>query len=127
MKWIVKASVLVVFLVAPTTVGFALPLDNSGGTRCKCYCQTSSSGGGGELDWLKDKSCSSSNGQTCTKSGKPGTLSQCTECRAGTNSSSEWICNSTWSIKPNQIPQGTLTPTSPTTTSPTTPTSPTTR
>jgi len=114
MRSIVKAFVVVALVVGPSAVSLALPIRNTGGTRCKCSCRTANDYK--ELDWLMDKSCVSSNGVGCKftndggKTYKSGTLGSCTECRAG-STDTEWICQPTW-LK-SRVPLGTLKQTTP--------------
>lgn len=97
MRLLVTAMVLGAF-VSASTVSWALPIKNTGGTRCQCSCRSSNDFK--DLDWPMDKACGLSNGNACTfkNYGKPvqsGTLKDCQECRAG-ETSTEWICKTTW-------------------------------
>jgi hypothetical protein len=111
MRSIVKAFVVVVLVVGPSAVSLAMPIRNTGGTRCKCMCQAGSKSK--ELDWRKDKSCGSSNGESCKvtwdggRTYTQGKLGSCTECRAG-STDTEWICDSTWLKSRVRPPAGTL-------------------
>ena len=106
MKAFIQAFVLALILLIPFTASRALPVLNTGGTRCQCACR--GNGDFKDLDWVKTQSCSSSNGKSCTFTNngktKSGTLGDCQECRAG-DTTTEWRC-STQAI--SRTPDGSL-------------------
>ncbi len=92
----VRAIILIaaaLFAMAPLTISLALPVSNTGGTRCECRCGNATDSK--DLDWRKTASCGSSVGKSCTFNNgsgvKQGTLKYCAECKAG-STSTEWIC-----------------------------------
>lgn len=98
MKALIQAFILAILLLIPVLLipapeSGALPVLNSGGTRCQCRCVGTNDGK--DLDWKMTQSCSLSEGKSCTFNNgngfKSGKLQSCQECRAG-SSNTEWLC-----------------------------------